>query len=86
MVYADIDPAVVSHAQALLSGSRTAAVRGDVCRPDEILGAPEVRRLIDFSQPVAVLILAVLHIIPDEADPAEAWPGCVRPWPTAAIW
>jgi hypothetical protein len=36
----------------------TAAVRGDVCRPDDILGTPEVGRLIDFSQPVAVLLLA----------------------------
>jgi len=70
VVYADIDPVVVSHAQALLSGRQTAAIRADVCRPDDILGAPEVRRLIDFSQPVAVLILAVLHLIPDEADPA----------------
>ncbi len=72
VVYADIEPVVVNHAQALLSGSRTAAIRGDVCHPDEILGAPEVRRLLDLSQPVAVLVLAVLHIIPDEADPAGA--------------
>jgi hypothetical protein len=72
VVYADIDPVVVSHAQALLSGRRVAAIRGDVCRPDEILGAPEARRLIDFGQPVAVLVLAVLHVIPDEADPAGA--------------
>jgi hypothetical protein len=72
VVYADIDPVVVNHAQALLSGPRVAAVRGDVCRPAEILGAPEVRALIDFSQPVAVLMLAVLHVIPDEADPAGA--------------
>jgi SAM-dependent methyltransferase len=70
VVYVDTDPVVVSHAQALLSGRRTAAALGDVCHPDDILGAPEVRQLIDFSQPVAVLILAVLHIIPDEADPA----------------
>jgi len=39
VVYADIDPVVVSHAQALLSGGQTAVIRGDVCRPDEILGA-----------------------------------------------
>ncbi len=70
VVYADNDPVVVAHARALLSGTQTAAVRGDVCRPDDILGAPEVRRLIDFSRPVAVLLLAVLHLIPDEADPA----------------
>jgi SAM-dependent methyltransferase len=72
VVYADIDPVVVSHAQALLSGSRTEAIRGDVCRPDDILTAPQVRRLIDFSQPVAVLIVAVLHVIPDQADPYGA--------------
>jgi hypothetical protein len=69
-VYVDIDPVVVIHAKALLCGGQTAAVRGDVCRPDSILGAPEVRRLIDFSQPVGVLMLSVLHAIPDEADPA----------------
>jgi hypothetical protein len=72
VVYVDIDPVVINHAQALLSGSQTAAVRADVTRPDEILRAPEVRRLIDFSKPVAVLVIAVLHILPDEADPAGA--------------
>jgi hypothetical protein len=72
VVYADIDPVVVSHAQALLSGQRVAAVPGDICRPEEILAAPEVRALIDFSRPVAVLALAVLHLIPDEAGPAAA--------------
>jgi hypothetical protein len=70
VVYVDIDPVVVAHAQALLSGSQTAAIRGDVCRPDDILAAPEVGRLIDFSQPVAVLALAVLHLIPDDSGAA----------------
>ena len=72
VVYVDVDPVVISHAQALLSGSQTTAVRADVSRPDEIVQAPEVRRLIDFSKPVAVLVIAVLHILPDEADPAGA--------------
>jgi S-adenosyl methyltransferase len=45
VVYADIDPVVVSHAQALLSGKQVAAVRADLCRPQDILGAPEVARL-----------------------------------------
>jgi hypothetical protein len=73
VVYVDIDSLVVAHARALLSGSQTAAMQGDVCQPDDILSAPGVHRLIDFSQPVAVLALAILHFIPDEADPA----GCV---------
>jgi hypothetical protein len=72
VVYVDIDPVVVSHARALLAGSQTEAVHGDVCRPDDILAAPEVGRLIDFSQPVAVLLVAVLHVIPDEAGPGQA--------------
>jgi hypothetical protein len=75
VVYADNDPVVVAHAKALLSGTQTAAVRGDVCRPADILGTPEVRRLIDFSRPVAVLLLAVLHLIPDKADPAGSVAG-----------
>jgi hypothetical protein len=72
VVYADIDPVVVSHAQALLSGKQVAAIRADLCRPQDILGAPEVGQLIDFSQPVAVLALAVLHLLPDEAGPVAA--------------
>ena len=72
VVYVDIDPVVVNHARALLSSKQTVAIQGDVCRPDDILQNPEVGRLLDLSQPVAVLILAVLHVIPDEADPAGA--------------
>jgi hypothetical protein len=72
VVYVDNDPVVVSHAQALLSTPRTAAVRRELTRPDEILAAPEVRRLIDFGRPVAILIAATLHYVPDEADPAGA--------------
>jgi hypothetical protein len=72
VVYADIDPVVVAHARALLSDRQTVAVAGDVTRPEDILAAPEVGRLLDLSQPVAVLVLAVLHFIPDRADPAGA--------------
>jgi hypothetical protein len=72
VVYVDNDPVVLSHARALLSTPRTAAARGDLTRPAEILAAPEVRRLIDFGRPVAILVVATLHFIPDEADPAGA--------------
>jgi hypothetical protein len=72
VVYVDNDPVVVSHAQALLSGGQVTAIRGDVCHPGDIIAAEEVRQLIDFSQPVAVLLLAILHVIPDEADPFGA--------------
>jgi S-adenosyl methyltransferase len=72
IVYVDNNPVVVSHAQALLSTPHTAAIRGDLTRPDEILADPQVRRLIDFGRPVALLIVAILHFIPDVADPAGA--------------
>jgi hypothetical protein len=72
VVYVDNDPVVISHARALLATPRTAAARGDLTRPQEILQAPEVRRLIDFEQPVAILVVATLHFIPDEAGPAAA--------------
>jgi hypothetical protein len=66
VVYVDNDPVVISHAQALLSTPYTTAVRGDLARPGEILADPGVRRLIDFSKPVAMLLVAVLHYIPDD--------------------
>jgi hypothetical protein len=72
VVYVDSDPVVVSHARALLSTPRTAAARGDLTRPEEILRAPEVRRLIDFGQPVAILVVSILHFIPDADGPAAA--------------
>src|ERR1700730_16877606 len=52
VVSVDSGPVLISHARALLSPPRTAAARGDLTRPEEILRAPEVRRLIDFGQPV----------------------------------
>lgn len=71
VVYADNDPIVLAHSRALLKGGdNVATIRGDLRRPEEILSDPTVRSLIDFSQPVAVLLVAILHFIPDEADPA----------------
>jgi hypothetical protein len=72
-VYVDIDPVVISHAKALLAAPLTRAVRGDLTRPGEVLAAAGETGLIDFARPVAVLLGAVLHHVPDEADPA----GCV---------
>ena len=72
VVYVDSDPVVVTHARALLCTARTAAARGDLTQPEQILQAPEVRRLIDFGRPVAILVAATLHFIPDEAGPAAA--------------
>ena len=71
VVYVDYDPVVVCHARALLMGSgQVAVVQADIRDPEGILTDPAVTASIDFSQPVAVLFVSVLHGIPDRDDPA----------------
>ncbi|MEV5407686.1 SAM-dependent methyltransferase [Thermopolyspora sp. NPDC052614] len=73
VVYVDYDPSVVAHGRALLQGRpRVGFATGDVRKPEDILRAPEVTELIDFSRPVAVLMVALLHFLPDDEDPAGA--------------
>ncbi len=70
VVYVDHDPVVVAHSQTLLAGASTAvAIQADARDPAAILEHPATRRLLDFTRPVAVLLFAVLHFLPDaEAD------------------
>ena len=69
VVYVDNDPMVVAHSRALLAGDNTVAIEGDLRQPGTVLDHPEVRELIDFGRPVALLLLAILHFLPDEEDP-----------------
>jgi S-adenosyl methyltransferase len=67
VVYVDNDPIVLAHARALLPPSETTAViQADFRQPAVILGHPKTRALIDLDQPVAVLMLAVLHFAGDD--------------------
>jgi S-adenosyl methyltransferase len=69
-VYVDNDPVVLAHSRALLGdNSTTAAVLGDVRDPAAVVGDPAVRELIDFARPVCILLVAVLHFVPDAAGP-----------------
>jgi hypothetical protein len=71
VVYVDIDPVAVSHGQSILADNpRAGAIRADLRRPADILGHPDVTALIDLTKPVAVLMIAVLHFVPDDDDPA----------------
>jgi S-adenosyl methyltransferase len=75
VVYVDIDPIVSTHGRALVADDdSTTFILQDVRQTEEILNHPDTRRLIDFSQPVAVLYISFLHQIPDREDPA----GLVR--------
>ncbi|WP_324789634.1 SAM-dependent methyltransferase [Streptomyces sp. H51] len=66
VVYVDIDPMVLVHGRALLEqNERTAVIQADFRDTEGILSHPDTQRLIDFSQPVAVLFNSVFHCIPD---------------------
>jgi hypothetical protein len=70
VVYVDNDPIVLTHARALLTSDplgATAYVQADFRESEKILR--EAARTLDFSKPVAVMLLAVLHFIPDEDEP-----------------
>ena len=72
VVYVDNDPIVHVHANALLTGTGTTAiVLADLRDPGAILADPRVRALIDFTQPVALLLVAIVHFLTDQDDPAR---------------
>lgn len=78
VVCVDYDPVVFVHYRTLLDGSPVArTIQADARRPKEILDHPGVTSLIDFTRPVAVLLVALLHHIPDEDDP-EGVVACFR--------
>ncbi|HEX8628746.1 MAG TPA: SAM-dependent methyltransferase [Catenuloplanes sp.] len=71
VVYVDTDPVAVLQAQHLLwDNPQATAVQGDLRRVDDILEHRDVRAAVDFAQPVAVLLVAVLHFVADADQPA----------------
>ncbi|GAB1819797.1 SAM-dependent methyltransferase [Herbidospora sp. RD11066] len=78
IVYVDNDPIVLVHGRALLEDNgNTRVVNGDVRQPAALLNSAEVTELIDFSKPVAVLLLAILHFVSDD-DEASAIMAAIR--------
>jgi hypothetical protein len=74
IVYVDNDPQVLAHARALLRsapGGRTAYVRADLRDPQGILADSSVREVLDFSRPIAVMLLFILHLISDSDKPQQ---------------
>jgi O-methyltransferase involved in polyketide biosynthesis len=64
VVYVDSDPVVLAHGRALLAtNDQTTVAQADMRRPAEVLGHPETTRLIDFSAPVGVLMIAMVHFL-----------------------
>jgi hypothetical protein len=72
VVYVDHDPMVLAHARALLTSKpegRTAYIQADMKSPLDILLSPAVRSVIDFGEPVALMLVAVLHFLEEEDKP-----------------
>ena len=70
VVYAEIDPVAIAHSKAILNGNPGATViEGDLRAPQTILARAADTGLIDFTQPVALLLIAVVHFIQDDEDP-----------------
>jgi hypothetical protein len=68
VVYVDIDPIVQLHSAGLRT-ERSTYVEADFRDPDAILGHPDVARLLDLRRPVALLLAAILHFLPDDEQP-----------------
>lgn len=67
VVYVDLDPVAVSEGQAILRGNeRATAVQGNLLSPQDILDDPQIRQVLDLEQPVALILCAILHFVPDD--------------------
>jgi hypothetical protein len=85
VVYVDNDPVVLAHGRALLHDETgTVILEHDLRRPAELLADPELRAMLDFSEPVGVLLIAILHFIDDEADPARIIRQLMEPLPSGS--
>jgi S-adenosyl methyltransferase len=89
VVYVDLDPVAVAESQELLDGNhRAAAIHGDARSPQAILEHPQVRKLLDFDRPIGVLLVALLHFVPDDEvanDAVRQFVAAVAPGSYLAI-
>jgi S-adenosyl methyltransferase len=70
VVYVDVDPVAIAHARALLAETDGCeAILADLRSPAAVLDHPLLRTTLDFKRPIAVMMFAVLHFVPDEASP-----------------
>ena len=70
VVYVDVDPVTVEFGKTLLNGTAGAEIlHADLRSPQAVLESAEVTRCLDFSRPVGVLMVAMLHFVPDDDHP-----------------
>lgn len=72
VLYVDNDPIVLVHARALRPSTpqgRVSFIQADLREPDAILGAPDLRKTLDRSEPVGLVLIGIMHHLRDEDDP-----------------
>ncbi|HTR93140.1 MAG TPA: SAM-dependent methyltransferase [Trebonia sp.] len=72
IVYVDNDPIVLAHARALMTcdpAGATAFIQADFREPGKILADPALHRILDLEQPVALMLIALVHFFTDDDDP-----------------
>ena len=76
VVYVDIDPVAYAHSRVILADNPHATViRGDLRKPADVLADPRLLEHIDLDRPVGILLVAVLHFVPDADRPADIIAG-----------
>ncbi|RZS34401.1 S-adenosyl methyltransferase [Herbihabitans rhizosphaerae] len=70
VVYVDYEPVAVAHSELILEGNDNATIiQADMTQPDAVMNDPKTKRLINFDEPVGLLMVGVVQFVPDEADP-----------------
>jgi hypothetical protein len=69
VVYVDMDPVAVAHSKSILQGNaQTAIVEADARYPEQFLRHPDAQRLLDFEQPVSLVLVAMLHFVTKDEE------------------
>jgi hypothetical protein len=69
VAYVDIDPVVIAHSRAILhDSSKAISIQADARQPAAVLGRPEIREYLDFTRPIGLLLVAILHFVPDDRE------------------
>ena len=88
VLYVDNDPVVLAHARALMSGTpdgATAFILADLRRPEDILDHPQLTQVLDLSQPVALMLIFVLHFLVDADQPKRIVSQLVQALPAGSF-
>jgi hypothetical protein len=85
VVYLDNDPIVLVHAEALLADDKsTFVVEGDLRDPGAIVSHPDVRKHLDWEQPIGLLMCGILHYVLDEEHPGDMVDTLYRALPSGS--